>query len=54
MLAAVFPGAEPEQDQMNVMLARLRNDGVHLRVIELSRLWLELFPVDRSFERVGM
>ena len=54
MLAAVFPGAEPEQYQMNVMLTRLSENGVHLRVVNLSRLRLELLPVDWSFEGVCM
>ncbi len=54
VLAAVLPGAEPEQNQVNVVLAGLGEDGVHRRVIELPLLGLELLPVDRRFERVGM
>jgi len=54
VLAAVFPGAEPEQIEPDVVLARLSDDGIDDRVVELSRLWFELFPVDRYLQRIGV
>jgi len=42
VLAAVLPGAEPEQIQPDMVLARLGDDGIDDGVVELSRLWFEL------------
>ena len=54
MRAAIFPGAKPEQHQPHIMLARLLDDGVNHRRVELARFRLKLFPIDRDFERVGV
>ena len=52
--AAVFPCGEPQQDQPHLALPRLLDDQVDDRRVVLSRLGLELFPVDGDLERVGV
>jgi hypothetical protein len=54
VLAAVLPCAKPEQNKVNAMRAGLRENTVDLRVVELTLSGLELFPVDRDFECIGM
>ena len=54
VLAAVLPGAEPEQHQADMMLARLGEQGVDHGVVELALAGFELFPVDRHLDRIGM
>ena len=50
----VLPGAEPEQDQIQMMSACLFYQFVDVREIELSGLWFHLFPVDGGFDRIYM
>jgi hypothetical protein len=54
VLAAVLPGAEPQEYQVNMVFARLRNDRIDSGIVELSRLVLEFLPVDGYLERVGV
>src|SRR5450432_758041 len=54
MIAAIFPGGEPKQNQMCMMIYGLRDQGVHQRKIKLSRQWFYLFPVHGYFEGIGM
>ncbi len=51
---AILPGREPEQDQADVVLAALVDESIHHRVIEHPGPRLELFPVDRHFNGVGV
>ncbi len=54
MLAAVLIESEPEQNQVNMMLAGLCEQRVCHGVVELPWLRLELFPVDRHLDRIGV
>src|SRR5256885_168829 len=54
MRTAVLPGAEPQQNEMYFVLARLRQQSVHHRVVEMSLLGFELLPVDGDLKRVGV
>jgi hypothetical protein len=52
--AGVLPGAEPQQDQSDVVLACLRNQHIDPGKVELSLHRLDLLPGDGNLERVGM
>ena len=51
---AVFPGAEPQQDDMQVVIACAIHDGVNVGEVEFAGLWLELFPINGSLDGVGV
>ncbi len=52
--ACVLPGAEPQQHQVHLVLARLRQEGVDVAEIELALDRLDLFPRHRDLDRVGV
>jgi hypothetical protein len=52
MLAAVFPGAEPEQDQPQAMFAGLGQQRIDDAVIVMPFGGFELLPVDGHFHRI--
>lgn len=45
---AVFPNAEPEQNQMHVMLTRILQQPVESRKVEFTFLGFRQVPIDRS------
>jgi len=51
---AVLPGAEPKQDQAQPVGASLSEQSVDDAVIELPLLGLDLLPVDRDLDCVGV
>src|SRR6266566_2325086 len=54
MRAPVLPGAEPKQNQMNMMLAGLRQQRVQHAVIKVVGLRFELLPINRHLDCVGV
>ena len=52
MRAAIFPRTKPEEHQPHFVFARLLDDGVNDRRVELARFRFELFPIDRNLQRV--
>ena len=51
---AVFPGAEPEEDQVEMVFAGAGDERVDIGEIEFALLGFELFPVNGGFESVGV
>jgi hypothetical protein len=54
MAAAILPGAEPQQHQVQMMLTRPGKQCMQQRRIKMAALRLELLPVDRHFDGVQM
>ena len=54
MVLAVFPGAEPQEHKAEVVLACLVDEEVHVAKVECPFRWLNLLPVDRCFDCVGV
>jgi hypothetical protein len=52
VIAAVLPGGEPEEDEMEVVCPCLCQQGVDEREIKFVLLGFELFPVDGGFEGI--
>src|ERR1700721_1527192 len=46
VIVAILPGPEPQHDQMQLVGARSVYQRIHVGPIELSWLWLNLFPID--------
>ena len=54
MRTAVFPSAKPQENQPHVVFPGLLQDQVNNRGVEFALFRLELFPIDRDFQRVGV
>ena len=54
MHSSVLPRAEPEQDEVHAVGARLLYQFIHNRKIEAAGPRLQLLPVDRCFDCVRM
>ena len=54
VVASVLPGAEPQQHQMHLVLPPFLEQRVNQRKIEHPRLRLDLLPVNRNFDGVGV
>ena len=54
MHVPVLPGAEPKEDEAQIVGAGSLYQGIDIREVELARLGFELFPVDRRFESIGV
>ncbi len=54
MVLAVLPCAEPEQDEVEVVLARLRDQQVHVGEVEGALGGLDLLPVDGGLDGIGV
>ena len=54
VVLAVLPGAEPEQDEVEVVLARLRDQQVHVGEVECALGGLDLLPVDGGLDSIGV
>ena len=54
MHVAVLPGAKPKQDHPKIVRSSAFDDLIHIREIEMALLRLELLPIHRSLDGVGM
>jgi len=54
MLAAIFPGAEPQEDQMHPVGTSLGQQGVHGRCVVDALPGFKLFPIDGDLHGVGV
>ena len=54
MVLAVLPGAEPEEDDVEMVLAGLVDDEVDVAEVEFVLRGFDLFPVDGGFDGVDV
>ena len=54
VVLAVLPGAEPEQDQLQVVLTRTVYEQIYVGEVELAGRGLHHFPIDGCLDRVDV